>query len=362
MAGPAPTVTVIADLFEHVHTVFTAAIAAGVGRAAAFAAPLFWACCSLYLVLLALRYAFGRVEDPLRVALWQFVKWLFMGTFVLGVSAYQVHIVGLLQDTPAQLVSLFVGNGGTGRPYVALDAALEQGDRVAKEFIRQVSGMAPIDGIFWILCSLAAAIFTYAVVGIGAALLLFAHLGIAIMAIVGPIFICALFFESTKPMFEGWVRQCINYVVMVMLVSIQIAIMFGLWELSLTTAAAGAKGGWTVFAPAFIIGVVVLVFYYLLPSKAAALAGGVSVSGFAAMAWGWAQARSGGRTLGALRPNAIGRMFNPALQRGLPGDVAAVKAGYSKGKQWARAAFVAPLSAGPGTPSPGKGPMGRRHS
>ena len=101
---------------------------------------------------------------------------------------------------------------------------------------------------------------------------LYAEFALALIIGIGPAFICCALFNSTRKYFEGWLSQCINYVVLKILSLAVLSFMLGTFD-----TLYNAKSGGDVAAAS--LGIITAAFFCMgilhhLPSIAAGIAGG----------------------------------------------------------------------------------------
>jgi type IV secretion system protein VirB6 len=134
-------------------------------------------------------------------------------------------------------------------------------------------------------------------------LLALSKIALSILIALGPLFIGLLFFESTKRFMGAWIAQLANYAFVTILTVLAAALMLQVVTAAATQAAT-AGGSITIGNAAQVCAAAGLTFLIMkqVPSIAAGLASGVSLSSFGAIssviAWGLGRARGTGRQLG----------------------------------------------------------------
>lgn len=141
---------------------------------------------------------------------------------------------------------------------------------------------------------------------IGFTMMIFCLFGLVIVLTLGPIFIAALLFDSTRSWFMSWMNQVINYVVLFVVITLTSTMIVEISERAATLAAERE----TPMAMAMVVGGFYLVgtfVYFQLPGIAASLAGGgaSAVTQFASQALAVASLRAS-RGLGT-RPGRSGQ-------------------------------------------------------
>ncbi len=112
-------------------------------------------------------------------------------------------------------------------------------------------------------------------------LLILSKMGLAILLGVGPMFVLATMFESTRRFFDGWISQVLNFIFIIILSAAILAVVGVELSTQLQSAIKGAGDGSKI--PVLdVLGVVgiailVLLFLFQVTSIASGLAGGVSL-------------------------------------------------------------------------------------
>jgi type IV secretion system protein VirB6 len=95
---------------------------------------------------------------------------------------------------------------------------------------------------------------------------------------VGPLFIALLLFESTRGVFEGWLRACLAFAFAPFAVTVLLGVALTMLEPSLVQMEALQKQQIFTLAPAYSVMILILVFAGV--SVGALIAGGVVALGF----------------------------------------------------------------------------------
>ena len=170
-------------------------------------------------------------------------------------------------------------------------------------------------------------LFDGALTGYAAFFLIMSKMFLAILLALGQIFVMLIMFEPTKKLFDGWMGQCLNYVILPVLIAAGIKLIFTILETYLNAHNAITINVAIQTILLSFIGVLVI---RQLPSVASALGGGVAISSLGAVGWGYDNAK---KLAGSLLPKNQGRsgaQAQPASQvtggsvkstRGMPSAV-----------------------------------------
>jgi type IV secretion system protein VirB6 len=234
----------------------------------------------------------GQVEEPFLAGF----KRLFMLAIILGAALHLWLYNSLIVDTvfmaPGALAAAVIGAPDSVN---IVDGILFAGDDAASLLIEK-GGI--FDGDFSYYLS---GIAVYLIVGLTAIytifLLTLSRIALSVLLALGPLFIAALFFDSTKRFFESWIAQLANYAFITILTVLMAALMLTL--VSTAAQQAADTGGGIEIAQAVRVclaaGLTFLVMRQVMP-MAAGLASGLALSTFgvmsAALAWGFGSAAS----------------------------------------------------------------------
>jgi type IV secretion system protein VirB6 len=221
-----------------------------------------------------------------------------MLAIILGAALHLWLYNSLIVDTvfvaPGVLAAAVIGAPDS---VGIVDGILFAGDDAASLLIEK-GGI--FDGDFSYYLS---GIAVYLIVGLTAIytifLLTLSRIALSVLLALGPLFIAALFFDSTKKFFESWIAQLANYAFITILTVLMAALMLTL--VSTAAQQAADTGGGIEIAQAVRVclaaGLTFLVMRQVMP-MAAGLASGLALSTFgvmsAALAWGFGSAAASG--------------------------------------------------------------------
>jgi type IV secretion system protein VirB6 len=248
----------------------------------------------LYVMVWGYLQLMGQVEEPFLAGF----KRLFMLAIILGAALHLWLYNSLIVDTvfvaPGVLAAAVIGAPDS---VGIVDGILFAGDDAASLLIEK-GGI--FDGDFSYYLS---GIAVYLIVGLTAIytifLLTLSRIALSVLLALGPLFIAALFFDSTKKFFESWIAQLANYAFITILTVLMAALMLTL--VSTAAQQAADTGGGIEIAQAVRVclaaGLTFLVMRQVMP-MAAGLASGLALSTFgvmsAALAWGFGSAAASG--------------------------------------------------------------------
>ena len=212
----------------------------------------------------------GEEQEPI----WSLIRKVMKGSVIVmlvtNAGDYQTYVSEVLFKTlPDEL------SGGLGfQPASAgrFDAMLTGASQYSENLYKEA-------GWGWgIVKAAVVAFLVYFVMGLLAAqgyfTFLYAEFALALIVGIGPAFICCALFNSTRKYFEGWVSQCINYIVLKILSLAVLSFMLSTFD-----TLYNAKSGGDIAVAS--LGIITAAFFCMgilhnLPGMASAIAGGGS--------------------------------------------------------------------------------------
>ncbi|MDK4688285.1 type IV secretion system protein [Kingella negevensis] len=253
--------------------------------------PLFASGFGIYIVIVALN-AYNRGFDDNFVDLAKrAMGWLIIIACAFNASQY-LKIANMLYELPEYMSGLI--NSGAYNP-ITLDNNLDKlqenmGNLWAlKKEIPPLDIPAHLGFIFiWVFIFILVALFLTAI----AAFYLVAKISLAMVILIGPIFIGAMLFPATRQWGMNWIGQVMSYAVTVtfyvLLGTIQLtffeAHMLSMTNMKVFNAANGGVASLVVFVPIMFMYILATIIFFVvalsIPSIAAALTGGATIGGY----------------------------------------------------------------------------------
>ena len=320
---------IYSEMFDQLNGALAAVIAAYAGVIGWISGPLRVGV-TIYIILLGIAIIRGAVEYPFREFVYRGVK---LAALVYAVTTLYGASVGLLamNGLPAEVANAVgaqnvTGLGGffDGILKGAIRAIANIDDIVRAHTVAEGTNLAGIPNnwdeiiaskIIEIVIVLAALLAS----ALGFAICAFALFALSLLAAVGPLFVAALLFESTRSFFFQWLGSVVNYVILVafaLLVTVFIASAADAFIDAITLNDS------LILAAVKALGFYALGFFFFLqiPSMAAGLGGGG-----ASLATQFANAATGnvapmlGRAMSNAPSTAAARAWRTA-RRGVGGN------------------------------------------
>lgn len=231
---------------------------------------------TIYIILMGFSVVRGESDDPVTDVVWRFIRISFIAGIALSVGEYQTVIVdgvGAIEGAFIEALSGSASIGGVidnvGEPFEALGNEL---------WGNAVTGFWPNFTLLFAAAIIAIAQAALFIIGLGMYVL--AKVALALSLAVGPVFLFMAMFPATQKYTENWLGLLLNYTMLKVLVAASITMLTIFAEQFATHLVETDGENALSSALALLISVGALIVVLLnLPTIAAALTGGASLSG-----------------------------------------------------------------------------------
>lgn len=207
------------------------------GQIGGYATGIAAAGCGLYAVLWVISFVTGTQNGDI----FSFLKWFAKALLLIAIagssSIYGEYVLDVFWEAPAE-VAQFVANAGLDDGGISYDAQgrLNIGtalDKVASKGIcsgtniwKATSWWNPSESAQYFLSGLAVILMVVLFVALAGGLAFMGAASLSIVLSLGPLFIIAGIWETTRPMLESWLRTAINYAIygVVLLIIVGLAV------------------------------------------------------------------------------------------------------------------------------------------
>lgn len=272
-------------------------------------APLFSMGFGIYFMIIILN-AYGRGFDGNAIDLAKkTVAWLIIIACAFNAGQYQ-KIANMAYEFPEWLASTFNGNFESSAIDTAWDSIM-----LAVENILVATSKLPLKEfadklIMWIAAGmlvLLGAIFF----GITVAYYLVAKLSLAMVLLIGPLFLGMMLFSSTRQYAMNWISQIFNYSVTISFFTILMSLQMKFFEThiikTLNDSEFHSAAQLFLVFPILVTATMIFIIVALnIPSIASALTGGAGAGGFSTMVNFVRQALNGGNHSSSLTGSGLG--------------------------------------------------------
>lgn len=318
MASSPNIMTLFTTMYGYVETAIAGAVSSfGSGLVAFVAAPLALAAI-IYFLLLGFAVLRGAIQAPLRELVFQAGK---VGFALAAASAvgYSAFVVNIATNLPSEIIAAGSGTpvpnpGTTFDTYVSDTGKLAQRMVDANTKVQAQSSRGLTDfrtpliqltcSIITYACIAILYVFAFLSASIGFCIVIFAKLAVSICVALAPLALATLLFNSSRWLFDGWLKQTANYILLMVIMAIMTKFITGLQEAAMD-GILGSIGEGTAFVTientylTLSAGVMIVatisccaiyivgsIFFFQSPSIAAGIAGGASSGGHGFMQTG----------------------------------------------------------------------------
>jgi type IV secretion system protein VirB6 len=267
---------------------------------------------TIYFLLLGFAVLRGAIQAPLRELVFQAGK---VGFCIAAASSvgYTTFVVNVVTGLPEEIISAGTGTpvtnpGTTFDLYVVDVVKVTRPLWLANEKVQgqQTGGIfnvsLSIQKLEYFILTLASVFILYVFAALSAAvgfcIVIFAKLSVAICVALAPLALACLLFNSSRWLFDGWLKQTANYILLMVVMAIMTRFITGLqiaamndimmsidpsgnYFLTVTGAGIALNAAKVLVAvvAAVLIYIVGTAFFFQSPSIAAGIAGGASSGG-----------------------------------------------------------------------------------
>lgn len=209
------TITVFTDVFTLLNDAAVDIIANDVSSIMSMLKPMLLVSFTIYVMFVFISY----FETNIGQSMWDILKricaWGFILTFSLNIGSYTATVVPFVTGLGDSLASLMSGGSEIDSSLNNLAVKMIE---VAGETWDSASGIG--ESTMAALGIIIIIVFGTVFLVVASAYIILAKLFLAILAILGPIFIVLALFPATRQFFSSWVNQVINYSLLILILSL----------------------------------------------------------------------------------------------------------------------------------------------
>lgn len=203
----------------------------------------------------ALGLIMGWYKSPVEEFLWKFGKVTLIGYFGLAAGAYNSNIGSTFYAMQGEFAQVVTPTGSKA-PNMVIDDAIDKTLQLAVAFKDLASGWKPADALGLYITALVVLVGGVIICAVAAALILLTKFLLGVLLATGTLFILCLAFNWSHKLFDGWMSQVLNYMLMFLFLSMAVNLLFAMWTSGLVAAKDNVTNGWTALVPAIFNGVV----------------------------------------------------------------------------------------------------------
>jgi type IV secretion system protein VirB6 len=272
--------------FDRIIATFTGAASS---RVMVAVTPVLAASLTLWFTYWAVQVMRGSVKEPVIDLLSRIVRTSLILSFALSAGYYQATVAELVRTVPDDLAAAILGDDASVYPLSAapepgvsgagtlIDVAAGKGINAAMDALHKGTLLSE-QGIVFCVLGLLILLATVAMVSVGGASILVAKVVLGVLVAVGPLFVAALLFDSTRKFFDRWVAMLVTYGLVLVLFAVFFSFMLGIFQHYMTQVQFdGVMNVGYGIAGALIITVVTILALREAKVLAIGLSGGVAL-------------------------------------------------------------------------------------
>lgn len=232
-------------------------------------------------ILYGVAHMLGKIDEPITAMLERFLRVTLILAAAFGAGSYNDIVIQTFQDSPLALAAALSGTTNTATTLsgmgVVLDEMVGHVVNIASTFFH----MAGITDLYpLVLAVLVIVVGIPLTIGAGA-LIAFSKVASALILGLGPLFILALLFETTKNYFSSYVNMLIQYgLVGALAVGANSLVLSMFQQVAASIDAMTGMATLNEIAALLVTGGIGILTLWQVPNMASGLAGGLALSTF----------------------------------------------------------------------------------
>ena len=280
----------------------------------------------IYICFWAWALVRGMIQEPILDGVQRLIRWSLIYAIGLIATHYTTFVINFFWNTPDAMASVIVSGFDGSRLTTDSFSTMNFLDRMLsgyylyydiwwKEAYKNANKLG-IPNVGQIIMAYVIFIVGVLVTGVAAFFVLLSKVALAILLGIGPVAIIMLFFNNTSKLFDSWLGQVINYMLIGVLIAAALAIVGNpLFQNVLKVCCALDPTPEPNTGDAVVVlalSLVTLFFFFLIPGISSALGGGVALQTMGAVGWVYARAKG---AVGGTAREVSGRAHNDRLMR-----------------------------------------------
>lgn len=273
---------VFTNVFERIDTSVQNVISNHIAGVMGIFSPVLISAFTVYVIFTVWSY----FDNPLEQVVWDLIKrilaWGVIISFSINISSYSSNVLPIVMHLGDNMAQAFSGSSTTSS---SLDSLVQMLTNMMNKNLDAADQVSGIEGITaklytYFVNFLVLIIFGLFLIIVGAYIVL-AKVFLAILAVIGPVFIALALFPATRQYFSSWVNQVVNFSLYIVLVNVVGALLIDYLNSTFDETALLSDSGVVHLVLVLMLFCIIIL---KLPELASGLAGGISNNGFGALA------------------------------------------------------------------------------
>jgi len=257
---------------------------------------------AVYVLFWGFSHMMNKIQEPITDSIIRFIKIFFIFGIAFQMAAFNTYIVDTITNGPEQIAQLLTGASTETQIVNSLDQIFKDTWNIGTGYWDN-AGVLDNFGFFFVaivVYLIACLLSAYA-----AFLIILSKIAIAVLVALGPLFIIATLFNTTKRFFENWVGMLANYGMVIVLAIGVNSFILSLFRNYLSKINAGQDLEVVAVAPIMVTAIISIFILTQVLSMASGLGGGISLATMGAGRWASSKMMSGAGAAG-LAAQALG--------------------------------------------------------
>jgi len=265
------------DLLKHTDNLLNSFVNEAAGNAIATITPFVVVAFTITLLWYAYKVMFGQLDMPVSRLITKCLTWSIVMSLALTVGVYQNHIAKIIRDLPNDVATAVAPGQSNleGSLGSLIDHIFDTGLSKAK-----AAFTAPTDlfdfghALLYKGIGFGILLWTLALTVTGFIMLMMATVAVSFLSALGPFFIAAYMFDSTRVFFGLWINQVLYWVVYMMLFALCATYIMSMYQSYLDAVEVGVEAWLPTIASINIVSIFAMFIFFWIPRVASALTGG----------------------------------------------------------------------------------------
>jgi|GEM_PF-915429 len=237
--------------------------------------PFLIAAFTIVILWYAYKVMFGQLEQPVSQLITKCLTWSIVMSLALTAGNYQTKIASMIQNLPNDVAAAIVAEDvSEGRMGSMLDSMLDRGIEEAGKAFAIDTGLSFSLALTFVAIGnwLLTCVIVLTVTGF--LMLMMATIAASFLAALGPFFIAAFMFDSTRGYFWLWVNQILYWIVYVVLFALCAHFVFSMFGHYINDIQISLKNWFPTVTACTVVTIFGLFIFFWIPRIASALTGG----------------------------------------------------------------------------------------
>ncbi len=272
-----PQLTFYTGYFQFLDGYLSKFLSSRVVSIIAFISPVVTAMMAIYVILWGISMMRGSIQEPVWDGILRILKIVTITGIALNAGNYNTYLASFLTHGADELSTTLINGSNAqteNQQTQVLDIALTKGYN-AGQAAWQAGGLSDVGDLFIALLIWLSTFGATAIAGIMIAL---SKIVLTILVALGPLFIVCTMFDATKRFFDAWIAQCLNYLLVEVLVIAVLTLLIQIFDAFADNAIAKTTPSTEDMAYLLLSAAFIFVIILHVPQIAAALASGVALA------------------------------------------------------------------------------------